>query len=252
MKCYTIKPLKVGSIMYYRGVFSSNQDHYKEKEEFPVIMFLIEGNGETILVDTGCGDPDTESMKRSYHGESSRPLQEAPKQVLRAAGIEPENIKKVIITHLHWDHCYNNHLFPDAEFYLQKKELLNAVAPLPKFEITYEAFTTGVVPPWARQDTKWRLLDGDCEIAEGIQLVHIPGHTPGLQGVLVQTEKGPYFLASDMVPLYDNIQGDNFAVSGLCADLALYYESIEKVKGLHAVVIPSHDYLTLAHNCFPD
>lgn len=73
MKHYTIRPLKVGSILYYRGVFSSNQEACKEREEFPVIMFLIEGNGEKILVDTGCGDPETESMKVSFHGPSARP-----------------------------------------------------------------------------------------------------------------------------------------------------------------------------------
>lgn len=67
----------------------------------------------------------------------------------------------------------------------------------------------------------------------------------------METEKGPHFLASDMVPLYDNMQGDDFMISGLCADLALYYKSIEKVKSLKATVIPSHDYLTLKNTCFP-
>lgn len=252
MKHYTIKPLKVGSILYYRGAFSSNQDQYKEKEEFPVIMFLIEGENEKILVDTGCGDPDTDSMKISYHGPSARPLQESPDYVLRAAGAEPGEIKKVIITHLHWDHCYNNHLFPNAEFYVQKSEMHNAIDPLPKFERTYEAFCTGAVPPWARQRTKWKYIDGDYDLADGIRLVHIPGHSLGLQGVLVETEKGPHFIASDMVPLYDNIQNGEFLVSGLCASLECYYESIEKVKRLNAVVIPSHDYLTLKHKSFPE
>lgn len=252
MKHYTIRPLKVGSILYYRGVFSSNQEACKEREEFPVIMFLIEGNGEKILVDTGCGDPETESMKVSFHGPSARPPEEAPDFVLRSIGVDPSEIQKVIITHLHWDHCYNNHLFPNAQFYVQKSEILNAAAPLPKFHITYETFTTGVVPPWARQNTKWIYLEGDYELEEGICLIHIPGHTLGLQGVLVETEKGPHFLASDMVPLYDNIQGEDFSVSGLCADLSLYYKSIKKVKSLNAVVIPSHDYLTLEHRIFPD
>jgi hypothetical protein len=59
MTTYTIRPLKVGSILYYRGAFSSNQDHYKEREEFPVLIFLIVRRSRKILVDTGCGDPST-------------------------------------------------------------------------------------------------------------------------------------------------------------------------------------------------
>ena len=45
MAHYTIRPIKVGSISYYRGAFTSNQEQYKEREEFPVLIFLIEGNG---------------------------------------------------------------------------------------------------------------------------------------------------------------------------------------------------------------
>ena len=44
MANYTIRPIKVGSISYYRGAFTSNQEKYHEREEFPVLIFLIEGN----------------------------------------------------------------------------------------------------------------------------------------------------------------------------------------------------------------
>ena len=260
MANYTIRPIKVGSISYYRGAFTSNQEKYKEREEFPVLIFLIEGNGRKILVDTGSGDPALESMKVSYHGPGiTRKPEEAPDEALRLLGIQPEEIDTVIMTHLHWDHCYNNHLFPQADFYVQKKELFDAVCPLPKFKTTYETFYTGVVPPWARQATKWKVIDGDYDLCEGIKLLLIPGHSLGLQGVLVDTEKGQYFLPSDAVPLYDCIarlaEGE-YAMSGLCADIVGFYNTFDQMRDMqvnHGVkILASPDFITLEHSISPD
>ncbi|HJA91662.1 MAG TPA: hypothetical protein H9717_00825 [Candidatus Eisenbergiella merdipullorum] len=52
---YKIYPLKVGSFQYYRGAFNSDPEQYKEMEEFPIMIFLLEGNGRKILVDTAQG-----------------------------------------------------------------------------------------------------------------------------------------------------------------------------------------------------
>lgn len=260
MARYTIRPIKVGSISYYRGAFNSNQEQYKEREEFPVLIFLLEGEGRKILVDTGGGDPEQASMRVSYHGPGiTRKPEEAPNAALRLLGVQPEEIDTVIMTHLHWDHCYNNHLFPHADFYVQKRELLNAVCPLPKFKVTYETFYTGVVPPWARQATKWKVIDGDYELCEGIRLLLIPGHTLGLQGVLVDTAKGQYFLASDAVPLHDciaKLEEREYAMSGLCADIGAFYQTFERMRSLqveHGVkILASHDFITLEHSIYPE
>lgn len=255
---YTIKPLKVGKISYYRGAFTSDQEKYKELEDFPVMIFLIEGNGRKILVDTGSGDPALESMRVTYHGPGiTRAPEEAPDAALRAIGVLPEEIDTVVMTHLHWDHCYNNHLFPQAKFYVQKKEMINAVCPLPKFKATYETFYTGVVPPWARQATKWKLIDGDYQLCEGIRLLLMPGHSLGLQGVLVDTGRGRYLLPSDAVPLYDciaQLDEEVYGMSGLCADIEAFYHTFERMRELHlqgVEILASHDFLTLEHPVYP-
>src|SRR5699024_2238794 len=100
---------------------------------------------------------------------------------------------------------YNNHLFPQAEFFVQRKEIMAAVDPLPKFRKMYETFTGGLIPPWARQRTKWNFIDGDYQLCDGVRLLLLPGHTPGLQGVLADTENGVLLIASDTVPLYECI-----------------------------------------------
>lgn len=258
MAFYTIRPLKVGKISYYRGAFSSNQEHYKEREDFPVLIFLIEGNGRKILMDTGSGDPALESMHISNHGPGiERKPEEAPDQALKSVGVDPSEIDTVIISHLHWDHCYNNHLFPQADFYVQKKELIDAVCPLPKFKVTYETFYTGVVPPWARQATKWKIIEGDYELCEGIRLVTLPGHSHGLQGALIDTEKGQYLLPSDAVPIQDciaNIREGVYGLSSLCADVEAFYASFERMRKMTedgVTILPSHDFITLEHPVYP-
>lgn len=69
---YKVRALKVGSLFYYRGGFTSDQEQYKVKEEFPILIYLIQGNGRNILVDTGGGDPENEDMKRGKHAGTIR------------------------------------------------------------------------------------------------------------------------------------------------------------------------------------
>lgn len=243
---YRITPIKVGSLFYYRGGFTSDPEEYKVKEEFPILIFLIEGNGKKILVDTGGGDP--EEMRKSGHAPCRRDEDECPDRALRRRGVNPDEIDTVIMTHLHWDHCHNNHLFPQAEFIVQKKEILNAVYPLSKFRGMYETFDTGMVPPWARQRTKWKIIDGDQTLCDGIRLLLLPGHTPGLQGVLVNTSEGLCLLASDAVPLYECIEGlprGEYKISSLCADLEAFCHTFERMRELkekaQVNIIASHD-----------
>lgn len=249
---YQIYPIKVGSIFYYRGGFTSNSEEYKEKEEFPILIFLLQGNGRNILVDTGGGDPLCEDMQLSGHAQTIRLPDERPDQALAKLGIKAEDIDTVILTHLHWDHCYNNHLFPQAEFFVQRKEIMAAVDPLPKFRKMYETFTTGLIPPWARQRTKWNFIDGDYSLCDGVRLLLLPGHTPGLQGVLADTENGVVLIASDAVPLYECIQGleeGEYGISSLCVDLNAFYKTFDRLRDLQKKgvrIIASHDFKTLS------
>lgn len=170
---------------------------------------------------------------------------------MQKAGVCAEEIDTVILTHLHWDHCYNNHLFPQAEFVVQKEEIMSAVVPLPKFAFMYESFSAGMIPPWARQRTKWKIINGDWELCGGIRLCLLPGHTMGLQGVLADTEEGQVLIASDAVPLYECLEGldqGNYRISSLCADLGKYYQTFDRLRQMKEEGIKflaGHDFQTL-------
>lgn len=252
MKNLQIFPIKVGSEMWPRS-YINGPGSGDVPEEIPHIIFYISGADKKILVDTGGGVPGSSSHLKFHSPNYKRKPFEEPSLALKTVtGLSPEDIDIVILTHLHWDHSSNCHLFPQAQFYVQMSEVIDSINPIPRFQKTYESFSVGTIPPWAQQSIKWNFINGDYEIIPGIKLILIPGHSKGIQGVLVETSKGKYFLGSDSIPLYENIKEDGSAVpSMLSLSLEDAFYSCEKINKLGARIIPGHDPLVLNNKTFP-
>jgi len=171
---YTITPVTVGTLTIDKPQFVLGQG-WGVEIQCPVLMYYIEGGGMRIMVDTGCADPD---WGTKYHKPLARRPEEEPARALAAIGVDPSEIDVVITTHLHWDHCYNHELFTSARFLVQRSELQYAAAPYPVHANLYEAPTTGMTPAYSR--TKFEVLDGDYELADGFTLIFAPGHAPGM------------------------------------------------------------------------
>ena len=167
----------------------------------PLVSYLVEGDGLTVLVDAG--PPNPELAKGMTHRKVERAT--FLKEELQKMGVETEQIDFIILTHLHWDHSYNLELFPDVPIYVQKRELQYAVAPLPSDSVPYCYDPRNGKPSWFTGFQQMRVVDGDMEVAPGISLALLPGHTPGIQGVRVETEEGVYLIASDTYPLYEKL-----------------------------------------------
>lgn len=121
MAHYTITPLRGGSftqaemsLLYYLA------DDRNAGVKIPAVywMFLVRGEGVCFLVDTGPGDPE---IWQQYHHAFERQSDEEPIQALSRVGVAPDDVQVVINTHLHWDHCNGNHLFPKAEVRVQAR-----------------------------------------------------------------------------------------------------------------------------------
>lgn len=241
MRNWTIRPLLGGTLHRKRSSFLYRCEGV-EPLAVPVIMFLLESADERILVDTGCDAPAT---ALDEHHPFERSPDQTPLSVLRALSVEPESVKTVVNTHLHWDHTYGNELLPWARFLVQREELRYAAAPLPRHKTSYEAEIPGrKPPPWT--ETRFDVLEGDVELTDGVHLLLTPGHTAGLQSVLVDAESGRYLLPSDNVPLYENwndrIAGWPHIPNSNNCDLASYLETFKRMDSLGARVIPSHDF----------
>jgi len=118
-------------------------------------------DGRVILVDAGIGPPHAPAAAWA-------PVPGHLPDSLAAAGINPAEVEQVVLTHLHTDHVgwAVTGLFPNAAILVQRAEFAWAKLALPQDQLV--------------------LLDGDTQLAQGIQVVATPGHTPGHQSVIVE------------------------------------------------------------------
>jgi N-acyl homoserine lactone hydrolase len=245
---FSIKPLCTGWVTLDKSKFVWGTG-YGEKVDAPVIMWYLESQETRVMVDTGASDPEWAAR---YHYAMRRAPEEDPVRALGRIGVSPDDIDVVILTHLHWDHCYNNHLFQRARFFVQREELRYAIAPHPIHAKAYEAPTIGMTPPYI--NTKFEVLDGDARIADGLSVVFTPGHTPGMQGVSVSTSAGLYFIAGDSVALYENWKGNQFMkhIPGIdFVNLDDYFETLDLIEGIADFVLPGHDAKVLEKESYP-
>ena len=149
-------------------------------------VLLVElDDGQTGLVDTGCGDPAGFSEKElALHGMANAwPLMEA----LDRMGIEPDAIHFVLLTHLHWDHAGGvgrmqagqaRLTFPNARCYIHEQEWADALSGDP---LLYKSYPADTIEPLKRLPDTQRLLvsDGHTEVLPGIHLRRSSGHTRG-------------------------------------------------------------------------
>lgn len=248
----TITPIGLGELKVPKSHVTYHFNHGEYETLIP-IAFLIQGGDHPILVDTG---PSTPEWCKKYHGfELKQTKEQTLEYALDKLGVKPDEIKTVINTHLHWDHCFQNNLFKNAVFYVQKIELNYAIDPLELHRIGYEKIP-GVTPPWLHVWDQIKLVDGDINIAPGVDVVLLPGHTPGSQGVLVQGKEKKYLIAGDLIDLYENWSGNETVsriYSGVHLNLLEYEESFQKAEALEKEgyeIIPSHDRKVLDRQVF--
>lgn len=202
----------------------------------PHIMVLLQNSSTTVLIDTGFGDPAV--IDAAYPQEIWRTPDQRPEQLLARIGVRPQDIDLVINTHLHYDHAGNNHLFPQATQLAQRADLEFASAPtVPLMEKEFFSVCAGYPPQFDPEALT--PVDGDHAVLPGLDILALPGHTPGNQGVVFATAAGPMCYAGDLVMVAENL--DPQTPVGLHTDLEACELSRRKVLATGARTIPSHD-----------
>lgn len=241
---YTITPLHLGTLTVDQSGLTLRKG-VGIKLAVPCLGYVLQDGGKPILVDSGpCQDPDWGSR---HHNPFTRADDQSLVVALAKAGIRADSIETVIISHLHWDHCYGNAYLPNARFIVQRAEVAYAVAPLPCDAPIYETQLHPV--HFLKTLDRFEVIDGEREIARGVRCIPLPGHTPGLQGVLVETTAGPYLIASDHCPLFVNFE--QRIPTGIIHDLEAWYRSTVRIAALGAVVLPGHDMNVLGKTSYP-
>src|ERR1700728_1663802 len=203
--------------------------------EIPHVVFLATGQAN-VLIDASFRS--AASVQASYPQDITRPAGEELGVLLGHVGLVPADIEVIVHTHLHYDHAGNDHLFPGVSPLVQRAEIEYAAAPtVTIMEREYFAPSAGFTPPF--DPGSFTPVDGDLAVADGLQLLHLPGHTPGSQGVLMETAEGPLCIPGDQVMVHENMRAE--LPVGLHTDLEAWERSHSRLAGLEARIIPSHD-----------
>jgi len=213
-------------------------------EWLPVVgyFWLIRGEGRTILVDTGIRDVDecnaASAPPPTPQSVWVQTAAEKPLVQLRAAGVEPEQVDAVILTHLHYDHASNVHLFPNATVYVNRRGWLYAMDPAHKlhplmFPRDTLAYLAGEA--WERL----HLCDDEEEILPGIGVFWVGAHTECSQAVRIETNLGRVVLAGDVVMYQENLSLGH--PPGLIKDLDQAHEALRRCLQAGDLVLPGHD-----------
>lgn len=215
--------------------------------KLPVMCFLIENDGEYILYDVG-SNPNAMEGYWPKHLQEIYPIYQKNEEKLESqlalCGVKSTDIKKVVISHLHLDHAGNLDLFRHADVYVSKADFMHAQTQV---RLSPDVRTHG---GYVKSDLdvsvkQYHLVEEDFELSKGIEIINLPGHTPGLLGLVVHLSKeGTFILPQDCV-YTQSIFGPPAKASGLLYDSLSYFKSIEKVRKLknkyNAKVIFAHD-----------
>ena len=248
MRKYQIVPLNVGDFEALPKQTCTYRMFREVTYKAPCIMWYIKGTKDNIIVDLG--PPDPVQCLENHGLVITRSEKQEPLNALKSHGISPDDVKTVLLTHLHYDHASGFHLFKNARFLIQRKEVEYAIAPLPCHHSLYYENNMRK-PPFVDYLDKIDVINGDCEIEDGVNAVFIPSHSPGFQGVSVKTEKGNYFIAGDAVGLFECWETVPHIPSGIFNNLEQYYLSMEKIDKITDFVLPGHDPRVFDSSVYP-
>ncbi len=203
-------------------------------------VWVIRNGARTVLVDTG--------FTEAVGARRGRTHLRRPVDAVRLLDIDPARIDDVVITHMHYDHAGTLADLPHARLHLQEQELRWVTSSelfdrkaTGSFEV---ADVVNVVT--GLYDGRLSLHQGDWELAPGITVHLVPGHTPGIQVLQVNTKRGRVVLASDTTHYYENMEtGRAFATTYDTAQVLAGFKKLHELADSPQHIVPGHDPLVM-------
>lgn len=208
-------------------------------DRWPIDYFtwVIVQDGVPRVFDTGFTRAEADSRgARTYLG--------SPIELLAELGFGADEVVDVVLSHLHYDHTGHLAHFPNARLHVQSSELEFWEGPYARrgayvhlrphddLLILRELVDAGRVA----------LLDGDAELAPGITIHLVGGHTAGTQVVRVATDAGPVVLASDASHFYANVDEDRpYGAVHQLDRMYAAFDTLRALAGADGVIVPGHD-----------
>ncbi len=213
-------------------------DEHDSPMPMDFFIWVLRNDTRTIVVDTGFGH--AEAARRD------RKILCTPKEALARVGIDAAQVEDVVITHLHYDHAGTLSDFPAARFHLQESEMQFATGKWMLDDSERYAYSAEHVAEMVHHLFAKRVVfhAEDGEVAPGVTVHRMAGHTMGLQGVRVPTGRGALLLASDASHYYEHwVKRVPFAICWSQSELMTSYQRFEELADSEDHVIPGHDPL---------
>lgn len=231
---YRIRPLPLS---YIRQDMDTLTYRYNSgtSMDLPLFAWFIEGGSQRIIVDSGA---NAEQL-RQYRELDAEDIDSFEDALLRKTGLKPTDIDLVIQTHLMLHHCGNTRKCSSARVVVQQSELEFALSPHPILAPLYvrESF----------MGLSFNLVDGYSEILPGIQLLPVPGQSPGCQAVSVNTAQGKAII-SGMCTVDENFNPragvrERIPVipPGIHLNAVEAFNSVLRIKGMADIIVPVHE-----------
>lgn len=203
-------------------------------------LWVARAPDRTFVIDTGFTAEVAARRARTYL--------RCPVETLKLIGIDGETVKDVILTHLHYDHVGNFHKFPAAQFHLQETELHYATGRYMRYPRLARSFEVEDVVGMVRLNFARRVVfyDTVTELAPGITLHPVGGHSAGLQFVRVHTKRGWVMVASDVTHFYENMDsGRPFTTAFHVGKMLEGFDALRAHAPSPQHIVPGHDPLVM-------
>jgi glyoxylase-like metal-dependent hydrolase (beta-lactamase superfamily II) len=211
-------------------------DPHEAATRMDYFVWLARRPGRTIVIDTGFNEAAARRRRRDFL--------RSPLEGLRLLGVDGATVEDVIITHLHYDHVGNFDLFPSARFHLQDREMAYATGRYMATEFFASAYEPDEVVAMVRNvfAGRVRFHDGDAQVAPGLTLHHVGGHTRGLQVVRIWTHRGWLVLASDATHYLANMNERRpFPIVAEVTAMVDGWQRLHELADSAEHIIPGHD-----------
>ena len=203
-------------------------------------VWVVRSPERVFVVDTGLSRAVAEKRRRTFL--------RCPAESLRLLDIDPTTVTDVIQTHLHNDHVGNFDKFPAARFHLTEKEMAYATGKYMRYACCGNAYEIDEVIGVLKLNYAGRVefYDGAEELADGLWIHPVGGHTAGLQVVRVRTRRGWVVLAADASHYYENITRKKpFRLAFHVGEMLDAFRTVEKLASSPDHIIPGHDPLVM-------
>jgi glyoxylase-like metal-dependent hydrolase (beta-lactamase superfamily II) len=212
-----------------------------EKVDIAMVIWLVRGGGKNILFDSGF---HRDTFLKEFPAQGFI----RPDEAVKLAGVKPEEVTDIVISHAHWDHIGGIDLFPKATVWIQREEFRYYTGDAWQPGGNHGGIDPEDAKELVRLNTQGRvrLLDGDnVEIFPGIRAYTGARHTYASQYIRVEGNP-PYVLASDNCYLYRNLTEHKASATFSEADHAANIKNQARMIELAGSVdriVPGHDAL---------